>query len=288
MHAIGNYILTQNPSARILYVQSEQFTNEVIAHIRLDRMPEFRKKYRNVDLLLMDDIQFIAGKDSTVNEFFHTFNSLYNAQKQIVISSDQAPRSISNLEERIRSRFEWGLIADIQPPSLETKVAIIQKKAEELNLELPTDIALFMASKIKSNVRELEGSLLNLAARVSLTGAKVDMDAAWEALKQYISEKDKVITVEMVQKQVSQFYDVRASALRAKGRTQDVALPRQIAMFLCRDLTAQSLSEIGRKFGGRNHTTVIHACKKIEKDMKVNNEITNQVNLLKGMLQGEP
>ncbi|MBN1550012.1 chromosomal replication initiator protein DnaA [bacterium] len=286
MHAIGNKIHKNNPKANILYVQSEQFTNDVIVHIRLDRMQEFRKKYRNVDVLLIDDIQFIAGKDSTVTEFFHTFNTLHNARKQIVISSDQPPRNISNLEERIRSRFEWGLIADIQPPSLETKVAILQKKAEELDMALSNDIALFMASKITSNIRELEGSLLNLAARVSLTGSKVNMEAASEALKQYVSENDRVVTIDMVQKQVAQFYDIKTSSLRAKGRSQDVAIPRQVSMYLSRELTQQSLVEIGKKFGGRNHTTVIHACKKIESEMLRNSELKNQVNLLKGILQG--
>ena len=250
MHAIGNQIRESDPRTQILYVQSEQFTNEVITHIRLDKMPLFRKKYRNADLLMIDDIQFIAGKDSTVNEFFHTFNTLYHAQKQIVITSDQPPRKISNLEERIRSRFEWGLIADIQPPNLETKVAILQKKAEELGISLTNEIAIFMASKVISNVRELEGSLLNLSARVSLTGANIDMDAAWEALRQYVSESQRIITIEMVQKQVSEFYDIKTSALRAKGRSQEVALPRQVAMYLCRKFTNRSLAEIGRKFGG--------------------------------------
>jgi chromosomal replication initiator protein len=285
MHAIGNYIKQTRPELKILYVQSEQFTNDVIFHIRFDKMPEFRQKYRNVDILLIDDIQFIAGKDSTVSEFFHTFNTLYNAQKQIVISSDQPPKMISNLEERIRSRFEWGLIADIQPPTLETKVAILQKKAEELKIKLHPDIALFMASKVKSNIRELEGSLLNLAARVSLTGAKIDMDAAWEALRQYVSEQDKQITIDMVQKQVAQHFDIKLSLLRSKGRTQDVALPRQIAMYLCRELTDRSLAEIGKKFGGRNHTTVIHACKKIENDLKNDTSLKNKIKLLRGLLE---
>ncbi len=285
MHAIGNWIKSNNPSSKIMYVQSEQFTNDVITHIRFDRMPDFRRKYRSVDVLLIDDIQFIAGKDSTITEFFHTFNTLYNAQKQIVISSDQPPKKISNLEERIRSRFEWGLIADIQPPSLETKVAILQKKAEELGIDLPNNIAIFMASKIKSNIRELEGSLSNLAARVSLTGARIDMDAASEALKQHITDSENVITIDMVQKQVAQFFDIKTSALRAKGRSQDVTVPRQIAMYICRDLTQQSLAEIGKKFGGRNHTTVIHACKKIESDLKKSVEFRNQIELLIGMLQ---
>jgi len=286
MHAIAHAIRERKPSTKILYAQSEHFTNDVITHIRFDQMQEFRKKYRSVDVLLIDDVQFIAGKDSTITEFFHTFNTLHNAQKQIVISSDQPPRKISNLEERIRSRFEWGLIADIQPPSLETKVAILQKKAEELKIDLPNDIALFMAAKITSNIRELEGSLLNLAARVSLTGSTIDMDAAWEALKQYVSENNQIVSVDMVQKQVAQFFDIKTSALRAKDRSQDIAVPRQIAMYLCRDLTQQSLAEIGKKFGGRNHTTVIHACRKIEADSQKNAELKNQVNLLKGMLHG--
>jgi len=285
MHAIGNTILGKKPEARVLYVQSEQFTNEMISHIRYEKMAEFRSKYRSVDVLMIDDIQFIAGKDSTVSEFFHTFNTLYGAHKQIIITSDQPPRSISNLEERIRSRFEAGLIADIQPPTLETKVAILQKKADEMGLILPNDIALFIASKVKSNIRELEGSLVNLTARSSLTGAKIDMDAAWESLRQYVSDNDHTLTIETVQKQVAQYFDIKTSALRAKGRTQDVSIPRQIAMYLCREFTNQSLSEIGKKFGGRNHTTVIHACRKVEMDMVADAEIRTQVNLLKGMLQ---
>lgn len=284
MHAIGNHILKKNPDSYILYVQSEQFTNELISHIRFEKMAEFRAKYRNVDVLMIDDIQFIAGKDSTVSEFFYTFNTLYSAHRQIIISSDQPPRSISNLEERIRSRFEGGLIADIQPPSLETKVAILQKKADEMGLALPNEIALFIASKVKSNIRELEGSLVNLTARSSLTGTKIDMDAAWESLRQYVSDNNHSMTIESVQKQVAQYFDIKISALRAKGRTQEIAIPRQIAMYLCREFTQQSLSEIGKKFGGRNHTTVIHACRKVEMDMIADADIRNQVNLLKGML----
>lgn len=285
MHAIGNAIHQKNPSVKILYVESERFTNEVIHHIRFDKMSAFRQKYRNVDVLLIDDIQFIAGKDSTVSEFFHTFNSLFNESKQIVISSDQPPRLISNLEERITSRFEWGLIADIQPPTLETKVAILQKKADEENLDLPDEIALIMASRLKSNVRELEGALKNLAARVSLTGKKIDMDAALEAMKPYVSDIEKRVTAEMIMKHVAQLFDIKVSDFRAKGRTRDVAVPRQIAMYLCDELTHLSLVEIGKKFGGRNHSTVIHACRKVKEDMESNSDLRNRVNLLVNMLK---
>lgn len=285
MHAIGNEIYNQNPSAKILYVEAERFTNEVIHHIRFDKMPDFREKYRSVDVLLIDDIQFIAGKDSTINEFFHTFNALFNDSKQIIISSDQPPRMISNLEERISSRFEWGLIADIQPPTLETKVAILQKKADEENIDLPGDIALIMASRLKSNVRELEGALKNLAARVSLTGKKIDVDAVMEAMKPYVSDVEKQITAEMVMKQVAQLYDVKVSSLRSKGRSREIAMPRQVAMYLCDQMTGLSLAEIGKKFGGRNHSTVIHACRKIKHDKISDSELRNRVQLLVSMLK---
>jgi len=285
MHAIGNEIYNQNPSSRILYVEAERFTNEVIHHIRFDKMSQFRQKYRNVDVLLIDDIQFIAGKDSTVNEFFHTFNALFNDSRQIIISSDQPPRMISNLEERISSRFEWGLIADIQPPTLETKVAILQKKADEENIDLPDEIALIMASRLKSNVRELEGALKNLAARASLTGKKIDVDAVMEAMKPYLSDVEKQITAEMVMKQVAQLYDVKLSSMRSKGRSREIAVPRQVAMYLCDQLTGLSLAEIGKKFGGRNHSTVIHACRKVKRDQKSDSEFRTRVELLVNMLQ---
>jgi chromosomal replication initiator protein len=285
MHAVGNEIHQKNPKIKILYVESERFTNEVIHHIRFDKMSMFRQKYRNVDVLLIDDIQFIAGKDSTVSEFFHTFNSLFNESKQIVISSDQPPRLISNLEERISSRFEWGLIADIQPPTLETKVAILQKKAEEENLDLPQDIALIMASRLKSNVRELEGALKNLAARVSLTGKKIDLDAVNEAIKPYDSGVEKRITADMIIKQVAHLFDVKVSDFRSKGRTRDIAIPRQIAMYLCGQLTHLSLVEIGKKFGGRNHSTVIHACRKIKEDIETDSSLRNRVEMLTNMLK---
>ncbi len=285
MHAIGNEIHQNNKKLKILYVESEHFTNEVIHHIRFDKMSLFRQKYRNVDVLLIDDIQFIAGKDSTVNEFFHTFNSLFNESKQIVISSDQPPRLISNLEERISSRFEWGLIADIQPPTLETKVAILQKKAEEENLELPQDIALVMASRLKSNVRELEGALKNLAARVSLTGKRIDMEAVAEALKPYNSGIEKRITPEMIIKQVAHLYDIKVSDLRSKGRTRNISIPRQVAMYLCEQLTQTSLVEIGKKFGGRNHSTVIHACRKITEDIQTDTVLKSRVEILVNMLK---
>lgn len=285
MQAIGNEVFKRDNSMKILYVEAERFTNEVIHHIRFDKMPAFRQKYRNVDLLLIDDIQFIAGKDSTVNEFFHTFNALFNDNRQIILSSDQPPRMISNLEERISSRFEWGLIADIQPPSLETKVAILQKKAEEEEFDLPDEIAFIMASKLKSNVRELEGALKNLAARVSLTGKKIDVEAVNEAMKPYVSDVDKQITVEMVMKQVAHLYDVKQSDMRSKGRSREIALPRQVAMYISDQLTQLSLAEIGKRFGGRNHSTVIHACRKIEKDIAKNRELRNRVELLVNMLK---
>ncbi len=285
MHAIGNEIHRNKPEMKILYVESERFTNEVIHHIRFDKMNAFRQKYRNIDVLLIDDIQFIAGKDSTVGEFFHTFNSLYNESKLIVISSDQPPRQISNLEERITSRFEWGLIADIQPPTLETKVAILQRKAEEESLELPDDIALIMASRLKSNVRELEGALKNLAARVSLTGKKIDAEAAVEAMKPYVSDVEKRVTAEMIFKQVAHIFNIKVSDFKAKGRTRDIAVPRQIAMYLCEMLTPLSLVEIGKKFGGRNHSTVIHACRKVKEEMESNSELRSRVDLLINILK---
>jgi chromosomal replication initiator protein len=285
MHAIGNEVFKNHPEYKILYVEAERFTNEVIHHIRFDKMTAFREKYRNVDLLLIDDVQFIAGKDSTVNEFFHTFNALFNNSKQIIISSDQPPRMISNLEERISSRFEWGLIADIQPPTLETKVAILQKKAEEEDLDLPNEIALLMASRLKSNVRELEGALKNLGARVSLTGKKIDVDAAMEAMKPYSAEIEKEVTPEMVMKQVAQLFDIKLSDLKSKGRAKDIALPRQVAMYLCDQMTNLSLAEIGKKFGGRNHSTVIHACRKIEKVVPQNTDLRNKLDLLENILK---
>jgi chromosomal replication initiator protein len=263
MHAIGHAIKGRNRHLRLTYISSEKFMNELINAIRYDKTLNFREKYRSIDILLMDDIQFLAGKERTQEEFFHTFNALYDAQKQIVISSDCPPREIPTLEERLHSRFEWGLIADIQPPDLETKVAILKRKAEIEKIDLPDNVALFIASKIKSNIRELEGSLVRLVAYASLKGRDLDLDLAQEVLKNIIDEDDRQITIELIQKTVSDHYGLRVSELKSKNNSRSVAVPRQVAMYLCKYLTKASLPEIGREFGGKHHTTVIHSVNKI-------------------------
>jgi chromosomal replication initiator protein len=263
MHAIGHSIKSRNRHLRLTYISSEKFMNELINAIRYDKTLNFREKYRSIDILLMDDIQFLAGKERTQEEFFHTFNALYDAQKQIVISSDCPPREIPTLEERLHSRFEWGLIADIQPPDLETKVAILKRKAEIEKIDLPDNVALFIASKIKSNIRELEGSLVRLVAYASLKGRDLDVDLAQEVLKNIIEEDDRSITVEVIQRTVSDHYGLRVSDLKSKNNSRSVAVPRQVAMYLCKHLTKASLPEIGREFGGKHHTTVIHSVNKI-------------------------
>lgn len=237
--------------------------NELINAIRYDRTMTFREKYRSIDILLIDDIQFMAGKERTQEEFFHTFNALYDGQKQIIISSDCPPREIPTLEERLHSRFEWGLIADIQPPDLETKVAILRKKAEMEKLSLPDNVALFIASKIKSNIRELEGSLVRLTALSSLRGEPISLSLAQEAIKNIIEEEDRSVTIEIIQKVVADYYNLRVADLKSKSNTRIIAVPRQVAMYLCKLLTKASLPEIGREFGGKHHTTVIHSINKI-------------------------
>jgi chromosomal replication initiator protein len=263
MHAIGHAIKGRNRHLRLTYISSEKFMNELINAIRYDKTLNFREKYRSIDILLMDDIQFLAGKERTQEEFFHTFNALYDAQKQIVISSDCPPREIPTLEERLHSRFEWGLIADIQPPDLETKVAILKRKAEIEKIDLPDNVALFIASKIKSNIRELEGSLVRLVAYASLKGRELDIDLAQEVLKNIIEEDDRTITVEVIQRTVADHYGLRVSDLKSKNNSRSVAVPRQVAMYLCKYMTKASLPEIGREFGGKHHTTVIHSVNKI-------------------------
>jgi chromosomal replication initiator protein len=263
MHAIGHAIKGRNRHLRLTYISSEKFMNELINAIRYDKTLNFREKYRSIDILLMDDIQFLAGKERTQEEFFHTFNALYDAQKQIVISSDCPPREIPTLEERLHSRFEWGLIADIQPPDLETKVAILKRKAEIEKIDLPDNVALFIASKIKSNIRELEGSLVRLVAYASLKGRDLDVDLAQEVLKNIIEEDDRTITVEVIQRTVADHYGLRVSDLKSKNNSRSVAVPRQVAMYLCKYMTKASLPEIGREFGGKHHTTVIHSVNKI-------------------------
>jgi chromosomal replication initiator protein len=264
LHAVGHEIARLYPAMRLLYLSSERFTNDLINAIRYDRTAEFRAKYRTIDLLLIDDVQFISGKERTQEEFFHTFNDLYEARKQIVVSSDSAPKEIPEIEERLRSRFEWGLIADIQPPDFETRVAILKKKAEIERVRLPDDVAYLIASRIKANIREIEGSLTRMIAFCSLTGREMSVDLAQEVLSELWGEEDRIITVEHIQRKASEFFGIKPSDMRAKNRTKAVALPRQIAMFLARQLTHQSLAEIGRAFGGKDHTTVLHAVDKIQ------------------------
>ncbi len=264
MHAIGNYVLEQT-DLRIAYVTSEQFTNEVINGIRYDKMIDVRRRYRNIDMLLVDDIQFIAGKQATQEEFFHTFNSLYEARKQIVVSSDRYPKDIPEMEERLRSRLDWGLVADIQPYPLEARIAILRAKAEREDIRIPDDVALFVATNIKTNIRELEGSLIRLGAYASLTGQTITLEMAQNVLKELVNEKKRVITLDAVQEAVAAKFHTKVADLKSKRRTKALVYPRQIAMYLCREITQQSYPEIARHFGGKDHTTVMHACKQVEK-----------------------
>ena len=264
MHAIGHYIHARSRHLNLTYISSDRFINEMINAIRFDRLPAFRQKYRAVDILLVDDIQFIAGKDRTQEEFFHIFNALHDSQKQIVISSDCPPRQIPTIEERLHSRFEWGLIADIQLPDIETKVAILRKKAEAERVELPENVAFFIASKVRTNIRELEGSLIRLIAYASLTGRDIDLTLAQEVLRDLIHTDDKPVTMEMIQKLVADHYNVKPAELKAKNNSKAVAVPRQIAMYLTKTLTHASLPEIGKGFGGKHHSTVIHSVRKID------------------------
>ncbi|HQR38548.1 MAG TPA: chromosomal replication initiator protein DnaA [Blastocatellia bacterium] len=280
MHAIGQAVKGRNRNVRLSYISSEKFMNELINAIRYDKTLNFREKYRSIDILLMDDIQFLAGKERTQEEFFHTFNALYDAQKQIVISSDCPPREIPTLEERLHSRFEWGLIADIQQPDLETKVAILKRKAEIEKIALPDNVALFIASKIKSNVRELEGSLVRLVAYASLKGRELDVDLAQEVLKNIIEEDDRTITIEVIQRTVADHYGLRPSDLKSKNNSRSVAVPRQVAMYLCKYLTKASLPEIGREFGGKHHTTVIHSVNKITDLYETSSDFHRLINSL--------
>jgi chromosomal replication initiator protein len=289
MHAIGHYVLHQNPSLKVLYVSSEKFTNELINAIKDDRNEYFRTKYRNIDILLIDDIQFIGGKERTQEEFFHTFNALYEANKQIILSSDKPPKEIITLEERLRSRFEWGLIADIQAPDLETRIAILRKKAQLENLDVPNEIMVFIADNIASNIRELEGALNRVIAYSSLThNDNITVDLASEALKDILSiNKTKVIDAALIQQTVARYFDVKPEDFKSKKRTRDISYPRQIAMFLCRELTDLSLPKIGSEFGGRDHTTVIHACEKISESFSKNFETKRAIEELKKSITGK-
>jgi len=267
MHAIGHYVATHFKNFKLTYISSERFMNEMVIAIRYDRILDFRERYRSVDVLLVDDVQFLAGKEGTQTEFFHTFNALYDSQKQIVISSDCPPHEIPQLEERLRSRFEWGLIADIQSPDLETKTAILKKKAETEGVPLPDNVAIYIAGKIKSNIRELEGSLIRLIAFASLTGREITLPLAQEVLRNVLQNDDRAVTIEIVQKAVADHYSLKLSELKSKNNSKSVAMPRQIAMYLCKALTNASLPEIGKSFGGKHHSTVIHSIRKVE-DMR--------------------
>ena len=276
MHAIGQFIGAKNRKLRLSYMSSEHFMNELVNSIRYDRTIQFRQKYRTIDVLLMDDIQFIAGKERTQEEFFHTFNALYDAQKQIVITSDCAPKEIPTIEERLHSRFEWGLIADIQPPDLETKIAILKKKAETENFSLPDSVAMYVASGLRSNIRELEGALIRLSARASLDGldpSDIDVGYASEVLKDIIINERKVITSEMIIRAVADHFRLQPSQLKAKNNSRSIAVPRQIAMYVCKQLTPLSLPQIGRDFGGKHHTTVLHSVRKMETLKKSDSEV---------------
>jgi chromosomal replication initiator protein len=277
MNAIGNMVLDRRHDVSVLYVSSEQFTNEVVSSLRHDRMVELKEKYRNLDLLLLDDVQFIANKTATQEEFFYTFNALYEKQKQIVISCDRPPKEISEVTDRLRSRFNMGLIADIQPPDIETKIAIIQKKAEMMEIKkIPDEVVQFLASRVKSNIRELEGCLIRIAAQSSLTGEEITLETTKKILKDIIHDEERPVTIESVQKIVCEFYNMKLSDIKAKRRTKDIALPRQIAMYLAKQATHSSLSEIGKHFGGKDHATVIYACRQIE-ERKTKDEIFNRI-----------
>jgi chromosomal replication initiator protein len=283
MHGIGQYVFDHDRNLKLTYISSERFMNEMINAVRYDRVIDFRERYRTVDVLLVDDIQFLAGKEGTQTEFFHTFNSLYDSQKQIVLSSDCPPHEIPSLEERLRSRFEWGLIADIQQPDLETKVAILKKKAETESVPLPDDVAIYIAGRIKSNIRELEGSLIRLIAYASLTGQEISLSLTREVLKNVLDHEEKAVTIELIQKFIANYYNLKLIELKSRNNAKSIAMPRQIAMYLCKKLTHASLPEIGRSFGGKHHSTVIHSIKKVEELRKRDSDFNSQ---LSGFLEG--
>ncbi len=286
MHGIGHYVIEHNPKAKVLYISSEKFTNEFINSIRDNRTIDFRNKYRNIDVLLIDDIQFLAGKEQTQEEFFHTFNALHEANKQIIISSDRPPKEIPTLEDRLRSRFEWGLITDIQPPDLETRIAILRKKAKAENLDIPNDVMIYIAKQIDTNIRELEGALIRVVAYSSLINRDINDNLASEALKDIIpSSKPKVINIHEIQKIVADYYHLKLEDFKAKKRTKSVAFPRQIAMYLARELTDYSLPKIGEEFGGRDHSTVIHAGDKISNQKQIDQALEHTLTNLRDKIQ---
>lgn len=280
VNAIGNEIYKNNNSAKICYYSSEKFTNELINSLRHARMDEFRNKFRSIDILLIDDIQFIAGKKSTQEEFFHTFNALYESHKQIIVTSDKFPKEIPDLEERLRSRFEWGLIADIQAPDTETKQAILKMKADQNKINLPEDVIFFLANSTSNNVRELEGYLIRIGAYSSLTSTPINIDMTKKVLKDILIENSKEITIEKIQKKVAEHFQIKTIELKSSKRLKSIVFPRQVAMYICRHLTSLSYPEIGSKFGGKDHSTIIHAIKKIERIMKEDFQTKNTIEKL--------
>ena len=280
MHAIGHDVKRRQPHAQISYVSGEKFTNEMINSVRYDKMTSFRDRFRTVDVLLIDDIQFLAGKERTQEEFFHTFNALHESMKQIVIASDRPPKELADFEDRLRSRFEWGLIADIQPPDLETKVAILQKKAESESKQLPTDVAMFIASNVRTNVRELEGALVRLIAWCSMHGVEITLPITQQCLKQFIDTQVRKISIEAIQRAVAEQFGMRVAELKQKNNSRQIVVPRQIAMYLAKQLTEASLPEIGRQFGGKHHTTVMHSISKIDEQRRTDKDLSRTVNKL--------
>jgi chromosomal replication initiator protein len=277
LNAIGHHAITKNTAQKVCYITSEKFTNDLIGSIRYQKTSSFRERYRNVDVLLLDDVQFLAGKERTQEEFFHTFNSLHESKKQIVLTSDKFPKEIPGLEERLRSRFEWGLIADIQPPDTETKVAIVEKKALLNNLALPNDVAFFLASNVKSNIRELEGFLIRLGAYSSFTGVKITIDLAKEILKDLLNIKRKGVSVDLVLKEVAHAFNIKVSDIKSNKKYSSVVLPRHVCMYLLKKLTDMSFPEIGQVLGGKNHSTIIYGVKKMEECIKKDSKIKNSI-----------
>jgi len=284
MHAIGHEVKRRQPTASICYASAEKFTNEMITSLRNDRMTSFRDRFRTVDVLLIDDIQFIAQKERTQEEFFHTFNALHESMKQIVIASDRPPKELAEIEDRLRSRFEWGLIADIQPPDLETKVAILQKKAESEQVQLPTDVAMFVASNVRTNVRELEGALVRLIAWCHLNKMEITLASTQQCLKQFIDMQVRKITIEAIQRAVSENFGMRVADLKQKNNSRNVVVPRQIAMYLAKQMTEASLPEIGRQFGNKHHTTVMHSIAKIDEQRRADKDLQRTLNKLQEQL----
>jgi chromosomal replication initiator protein len=289
LHSIGNAILEKKPQARIRYLSAESFTVDLIESLKKDDMPAFRNRYRPLDILFVDDIQFLAGKERTQEEFFYTFNTLYESHKQIILSSDKYPKEMLRIEERLRSRFESGLIADIETPDLETKVAIIHKKAEQHNKVISHDVAMFIADKIKTNIRELEGVLLRVVAFASFTGREINLSLTQEVLKEFVHDKNKNFTVSTIMKTVAGYFEIKVSDLKSKNRSRQISIPRQISMYLCREYTKLSLPDIGRQFGGKDHTTVIFAHKKMTKVMKEKEELEKTIKKLVDVIEsGKP